>query len=563
MGWILAACSLGQGVEPGGRPIAFRDVARESGIAFRFHTGSRGKRDLVEIMGGGVALIDADCDGLLDVYLCNGGPIGEESDKADPPCRFYLNEGAWRFRDATDAAGAPGPSYAMGAAVGDFDGDGRDDLFVTGWRDQRLYRNIGAGRFEDVTERAGLKSGAWSTSAAFADLDGDGDLDLYVCNYVDFDPKRAPFCAAPDGQRDYCGPEVFAAQADRLYRNDGDGTFTDVSDEAGIVDRGGRGLGLLIADFDDDRRLDIYVANDGSAAFLWRNKGGLSFEDIAARAGVAADANGEALAGMGTAWGDFDGDGRSDLFVTNYWKRGTVGFHNEGDGVYRALRVEIGLAPTRDVLGFGVALCDFDGDGNLDLLQTNGHVVDRTRLGDPFAMTPLLLENPNGKFVDASAGAGAWFRSAALGRGLAIGDLDNDGRPDVVATSLDSPVAVLRNVSAGPSMALELEARAPSHRSAIGASVRATIGGTMQTREVASGGSYLSAPARTVFLGMGEANKVDRMEVTWPSGRVEEWRDVAWSPALRLAEGSGTQAEECAFSDPEMRVEFEGHGGRL
>ena len=224
-----------------------------SGVSFRFESGSRGQHDLPEIMGGGVAIFDADGDGQLDVYFCNGGPIDAAPGKPDPPCRLYRNKGGWQFEDITDRAGAPGPSYAMGAAVGDYDADGRLDLFVTGWRDQRLYRNLGGGRFEDVTRGAGLISESWSTAAAFADLDGDGDLDLFVANYLEFDPKSPPFCAAPDGRRDYCGPEDFPAQPDRLYRNNGDGTFTDVSESAGIELPEGRGLGVIIAELTGDQ----------------------------------------------------------------------------------------------------------------------------------------------------------------------------------------------------------------------------------------------------------------------------------------------------------------------
>ncbi len=284
----------------GDSPIVFREVAAESGVSFRYESGSRGRHDLPEIMGGGVALIDFDGDGDLDLYLTNGGPIVAEPGRVDPPCRLYRNEGGWRFSDVTDRSGAPGPSFAMGVAVGDFDGDGRDDLFVTGWRDQRLYRNVGDGRFEDVTARAGVISNLWSTSAAFADLDGDGDLDLYVASYLDYDPARPPFCAAPDGKRDYCGPESFAAQPDRLYRNNGDGTFTDIAKSAGVDRPGSRGLGVLIADLVGDRGLDIFVANDGTACHLFENRGGLRFDEVGAASGVAFDGRGDALAGHRT-----------------------------------------------------------------------------------------------------------------------------------------------------------------------------------------------------------------------------------------------------------------------
>jgi enediyne biosynthesis protein E4 len=525
------------------RTIVFEDIAPTSGVSFRFHTGSRGKHDLPEIMGGGVATLDADGDGLPDIYLCNGGPIRAAEGRPDPPCRLYRNKGGWRFEDTTDRSGAPGPSYAMGAAVGDYDGDGRDDLFVTGWRDQRLYRNLGRGKFEDVTRRAGLQSIDWSTSAAFADLDGDGDLDLYVATYLEYDAAAAPFCAAPDGRRDFCSPEDFPAQSDRLYRNNGDGTFSDVSHQAGIDRPEGRGLGVLIAELTGDNRPDIYVANDSSPCWLFANRGDLRFEEVGEETGVARDGDGKVLSGMGVAQADLDGDGLLDLVVANFYDRSTVAFRAQGTprGVYCDGSSWLGLrAATHRVLGFGLLLVDFDGDGPVDLLQANGHVLDREHLGVPFAMRPTLLRNTDIPLQDASASAGSWFQRPALGRGLAAADLDGDGRPDVVACALDAPVAILRNVSdGGHHLGVELVDR--SGRPAFGAKVLVTAGGRVLAGSLVAGGSYLAASQPRVWFGLGPAASIDRIEVDWPWGSPEVWTKPMPSPRglLRLRRGTG------------------------
>jgi hypothetical protein len=514
--------------------IRFDEVAGRSGLTFRHEAGSRGRHDLPEIMGGGVALIDVDGDGLLDVYLCNGGPIGQGRD--DSPCRLFLNLGGCKFRDVTETANAPGPSYAMGAAVGDYDGDGRDDLFVSGWRAQRLYRNAGGGRFVDTTRAARVVSTDWGTSAAFADLDGDGDLDLYLTTYLDFDPALAPACRAPDGGADFCGPEDFEAQADRLYRNNGDGTFTDVGADAGIALPEGRGLGVVVADLVGDRRPDLYVANDGTACRLFENKGALKFEEVGAARGVALDGSGTPLAGMGTAVGDLDGDGADDVVVSNFHGRSTVGFRSVGQGIFADSSASLGLvAATRGVNGFGLALEDFDGDGRLDLLQANGHVLDRARLGLPFAMRPTLLAGAEHAFADRSAGAGPWFARPILGRGLAIGDLDGDGRPDAVVCALDAPAALLRNASTpGRFASIDL-----IPRGAVGAGLTAHLGGRTVKRRVTAGGSYLSASSRVVAFGLGGAGQVDRLEVDWPDGLREWWGPVRAGETFRAVRGSG------------------------
>ena len=518
--------------------LVFRDIAAESGLVFRFDTGSRGKHDLPEIMGGGVALIDFDGDGDLDVYLCNGGPIVADPKRVDPPCRLFRNEGGWRFTDVTDEANAPGPSYAMGAAVGDFDGDGRDDLFVTGWRDQRLYKNLGGGRFADVTERAGVGSKLWSTSAAFADLDGDGDLDLFVCNYVDYDPETAPFCAAPDGKRDYCGPEEFSAQRDKLYRNNGDGTFTDVAKDAGIDEPPGRGLGVVIADLVGDAKPDVYVANDGTACRLYENRGGLRFAEVGEKSGVALDGEGRALAGMGVACGDIDGDGLIDIVASNFLGRATVAFLRRGGGQFADSSAAVGLtAATRSVLGFGLILEDFDGDGQLDFMQANGHVLDRARLGEPLAMKPTLLRGDRGRL----RGVSAPLAKPMLGRGLAVGDLDGDGCPDAVVVALDGPARVLRNTSEGRFATLEVVAKAGGP--AIGATVRARVGEQTLARPVVAGGSYLSASGRRIVIGLGDSDRIDYLDVTWPSGRVERFKPPKGAGVIRVEEGAGKLGE--------------------
>ena len=431
----------------------------------------------------------------------------------------------------------------MGAAAGDYNGDGRIDLFVTGWGDQRLYRNLGNCRFEDVTERTGLKSSLWSTSAAFADLDGDGDLDLYVANYLDYDAKSAPYCSAPDGRRDYCGPEDFAAQPDRLYRNNGDGTFADVSASAGINPVGGRGLGVLIAELTGDNRPDIYVANDGTPCWLFANQGDLRFKEIGEIAGAARDGRGRAMAGMGVGTADLDDDGECELVVTNFFNRSTIAFQRLPDhgATYRDSSGQLGLAAaTRDVLGFGLALVDFDGDGRVDLIQANGHVLDRARLGVPFRMRPTLLRNTGAGFEDVAHLAEPWFTRPILGRGLAVGDLDEDNRPDVVVNAVDGPAAVLRNISADNHF-LALEIVDLAGRPAVGARVQVTARRHCRVNMVIAGGSYLASGPSQLFFGLGSEESVEVIDVKWPWGKSESWSEpkVPGRGALRIQQGSG------------------------
>ena len=522
------------------RPL-FEDTAARSGIHFQFQNGARGKHDLPEIMGGGLAMFDADGDGLLDLFFCNGGQITIKAQETKGSCRLFMNRGRWRFEETTATAGVPGPRYAMGTAVGDIDGDGREDLFVTGWGEQTMYQNLGMGRFEDVTAKAGLAQAGWGSSAALADLDGDGDLDLYVCHYVDFDPARAPYCAAPDGKRDYCGPEVLAAQAHRLYKNKGNGTFEEVGQQSGLKGFEGRGLGVLVSDMNGDGRLDLFVANDGSACWLLENRGGFAFAEVAVTSGVAMNGRGEALAGMGVAQGDLDGDGRPDLLATNFYERGTVAWRALGGGLYQDDSDAFGIRGlTRASNGFGLALEDFDLDGTLDLLQANGHVVDRERLGVPLAMPLRYLSNKGGRFQDSSSVAGPAIRQKLLGRGLAVGDLDNDGRPDAVVAALDSPALVLKNQAAATGLTLDLVAVGAGSRSPVGAVVKTTYQGKPLVRVVSAGGSYLSTSARELHLPVEQSTgTVERLEVQWPSGRLEVFENLPGGRRTRLTEGSG------------------------
>jgi hypothetical protein len=439
----------------------FEEISPEnSGLDFRFDNGSRGQFDLPEIMAGGFAVADFDADGLPDLFFCQGGPIekrpeqGTGTDQAprphqaadDPPCVWYRNLGDLKFRKMD--TGQAGPSYAMGAWPADFDGDGLTDLFVTGWRGWSILRNLGGWKFEDRTASLGHTIPEWSTAAVWFDFDRDGNLDLCVGGYLKYDPARAPYCAAPDGRRDYCGPEDFEPVANRLFRGDGKGRFVDVSGKLGETRSHGRTLGAIASDFDADGDLDLFIANDGTACELLVNQGGESgFRDEAISSGVAFDGSGQALAGMGVAV-IRSGDA-NDLLVTNFFGRGTVRFGRGKGTTFRDLSAESGIRQaTSTVNGFGIAVADFDGDGIDEIIQANGHVLSRERLGTPFAMPPVLLrklESEGYRAVDRRIFPVADRPMA--GRGLLVADFDGDTKPDVLIARLDGPPVLLRNVT--------------------------------------------------------------------------------------------------------------------
>ncbi|MHB1559607.1 MAG: FG-GAP-like repeat-containing protein [Isosphaeraceae bacterium] len=526
----------------------FRDAAESAGLRHVYDYDPTPLWRMPEMMGGGVGLIDYDGDGWLDVYAVQGGKLPNESDPPPSPQRdrLFRNRGDGTFEEGTKAAGLlafPG-GYGHGATVGDYDNDGHPDLFLTRWRSYALYRNRGDGTFEDATKAAGLAGKRdWPTSAAFADLDGDGDLDLYVCHYSTWDPVTSKPCVDPGHPGKYvsCGPLEYAATPDHVFRNDG-GRFVDVSESSGVraADRDGRGLGVVAAHLDDDDLIDLFVANDRTANLFFRNLGGLRFEEIAAESGVATNAEGRFLAGMGIACGDFDGDHRLDLAVANFYGESTTYYRNLGSGQFADQTAAIGLAaPSRYLLGFGTTFLDADNDGYLDLATANGHVND-LRPNVPFAMpAQLLLGGPSGRLVDVSAHAGACWSIPRLGRGLARGDIDNDGRDDLLIVSEGSPLAFFHNTGpAGHDVVLELRGDSPrSNRDAVGARVVVTAGGRTQFGERFGGGSFLSAADPRLHFGLGNAARVDSVEVKWPSGRVDRYNDLAADTGYLLREG--------------------------
>jgi tetratricopeptide (TPR) repeat protein len=547
--------ALARSQGPAGAAVAFvqptfTDEASASGVAFTLDNGASPQRQLPETTAGGVALLDYDGDGDLDVYLVQGGRFPPPRGDAPGGDRLFRNLGNGAFEDATAASGIDRlvRGYGHGVTVGDVDNDGDPDLFLTRWRAYQLLRNRGDGTFADATAEAGLGGDRdWPTSAALADLDNDGDLDLYVCHYLKWDAENPTLCEEaakagrpvdPNRRYDYCMPRPFPALPDHLFRNDG-GKYVDVTAEAGIVDEDGRGLGVTAADVDADGLVDLFVANDTTANYLFRNRGGMRFEEVGLESGVACNAGGAFQAGMGTACGDVDGDGRLDLLVTNFYGESTTYFRNLGEGMFADQTAASGLAaPTRYLLAFGVVLFDANNDGFLDLATANGHVVD-DRPDFPLEMPGLLVVGgPDGRFRDATPGAGAALNARRMGRALAAGDLDGDGRVDLVYVAHNTPVALLRNGTgaSGSWIRLELEGTA-SNRDGVGAVVTVRAGGATRTVVRAGGGSFQSASDSRLHVGLGDATRVDAVEVRWPSGRVDRHEGLEARRGYLLREG--------------------------
>jgi enediyne biosynthesis protein E4 len=530
----------------------FRDDAKAARLSSMvFDSGASALHQMPETASGGVGLFDYDGDGWLDIYFVQGGPFPPGPNRPSPGDRLFRNRGDGTFDDVTTESGVSRLSrgYGHGVAIGDFDNDGHPDLLLTRWREYELLRNRGDGTFEDVTGRAGLGGDRdWPTSAAFADLDGDGDLDLYVCHYVVWDAGNPRPCWDEVSRAHVaCFPREFKSLPDHLFRNDG-GRFVDVTAEAGIVDRDGRGLGVVAADLDDDGRVDLYVANDTTANFLFHNLGGFRFEETACLAGAGANSDGGYQAGMGVACGDLDGDGRLDLAVTNFFNESTSYFQNLGGGMFADRTAAIGLsAPSRFLLGFGIAMPDVNNDGRLDLMTANGHVSD-LRPRSPFAMPAQLLVGGNeGRLNDVSAQAGPPFAISHVGRGLAVGDLDNDGRIDAILIAQNEPPVFFHNqTDGGHFLTLRLEG-VKSNRDAVGARVTLVHGNRRQVAERVGGGSYQSAADPRLHFGLGSDDGKASLEVRWPSGRVDRYQGLSPDRGYHLREGDGTARPLAGF----------------
>ncbi|HSA94031.1 MAG TPA: CRTAC1 family protein [Terriglobales bacterium] len=526
-------------------PVQFTDVALRAGLGFRHHSGASPEKYVLETMGSGAAFLDYDNDGWLDIYLVNGGSV--PGYPASSPIRnaLYRNRGDGTFEDVTAAAGVAGNGhYGMGSTAADYDGDGYTDLFVTAFGRNVLYHNRGNRTFEDVTDRAGVAGGQWSTSATFLDYDRDGDLDLFVARYVDFDFSRNRICGDPVRRiRGYCHPDVYDGLTNLLYRNNGDGTFTDVSEASGIAAEVGKGLGVVAADFDQDGWIDLYVANDSMRSFLFRNRGNGTFEEIGVRAGVAFDDGGRPQAGMGTAAGDYDDDGRLDLVKTNLDREYNNLYRNLG-GTFADISYAAGFGPPSiPLVGWGTDLFDYDNDSDLDVLVVNGHVIDNVKLMRPESRYPqpkLLFENQGSRLREVAAAHGHSLQVPRVSRGAAFGDYDNDGDVDVLVLNLGGSPELLRNDGGNRAswLTLSLEGvRSP--RDPIGACVRATVAGRTQFRCLNGGGSYLSSSDHRIHLGMGDAVRAERVEIRWPSGTVDVLQNLAARKRYHVREGQG------------------------
>ena len=525
--------------------VRFVEATAEAGIDFRHVNGVSPVKHLVETIGSGGLFFDYDNDGWIDVFLVDGGSVADPAVARQARHRLFRNRGNGTFQDVSAQSGIQHPNYGMGACAGDYDNDGRVDLYVTNVGPNTLYRNVGNGSFTDVTRAARVGAPLWSTACAFADLDKDGDLDLFVTNYVATDPAQNPFCGnASLKARSYCHPLQFDALPNVIYRNDGNGTFTDMSAESGVAPLLGRGLGVVIADYDDDGWPDVFVANDSMPNFLFRRTGQWRYEEVALRSGVAVASDGRSRAGMGTDAADYDGDGRLDLVVTNLDYEMYSLYRGLGRQLFAYATPESGIGPaTLPFVGFGVVFFDFDNDMQLDLAFANGHIIDHPllrRAGSTHGQRNLLFRYLGSRrFANVTASAGPGFALEKVSRGLAAGDIDNDGDLDLLVTNNGQTADLLRNDGDhGNALVVRLVGK-ESNRDGTGARLRLTAGTVTQMREVKAGSSYLAQNDLRQHFGLGTNQRADRLEVRWPSGRNDVLPNVPANQIITIREGDG------------------------
>jgi hypothetical protein len=514
----------------------FVDIAQQAGLRDSFpNGGSKTKQYIIETTGSGIAWIDYDNDGLLDLFVLSG---------EGGTNRMYHNEGHDRFRDVTDELGLRSSGWAEGVCAGDYDNDGFTDLFVTYWGQNRLYRNIGGKRFEDVTERAHLKQDRprYNSGCAFLDIDNDGKLDLFVANYLRFDrattpkPGANPYCFYR-GIAVNCGPRGLPFDRNILYRNNGDGTFRDISESSGIATPEGHySLGVLTGDFNEDGLTDIYVACDQTPSLLYINKGGGKFEEEGVLRGVAFDQNGRAMSGMGVAAADYADDGHESIFRSNFSDEFETLYRNRGKGVFDDVTLDAGMGQNTRYVGWGTGFFDFNNDGWKDLLLVNGHVfpeVDTLGIDVHYRDRAILYQNlGNGKFRDISREAGPAFEERHSARGAAFGDIDNDGAIEIAVNNQNETPSLWKQTEKAPGHWVIVQVTGTkANRSGIGAKVRVTANGHTQLDEVRSGGSYLSQNDLRLHFGLGSARTVDRIEIEWPGGQKQA---VTSQPADRV-----------------------------
>jgi hypothetical protein len=535
-------------VTPSGPPGKFVDITAKSGVNFRYQASHTSKKYLPETMGAGVALFDYDNDGRLDIFLVNGAPLGDPTPKGTIPQktgpqywnRLYHQKPDGTFEDVTEKAGLSGAGYGMGVAVGDYDNDGYEDLYVTAYGGNKLYHNNGDGTFSDVTAKAGVAGSGWSTSAAWVDLDDDGFLDLVVLRYLAWDFDDIWCGEHKEGERAYCHPDLFNPVAPLVYHNNGDGTFTEVAQRIGLS-KPGKSLGLAIADYDHDGRIDLFVANDSMVEFLYHNKTDGCFEEVGLMSEVAVDVDGRTYAGMGVDFADYNNDGWPDIVVTDLANQRYALYQNNGDGSFSYASATSGISRmTLTHSGWGVRFIDYDNDGWKDLLIAQGHDLDTIEMNFPNLRyrEPMLLARNTGKgFVDVSNDSGSVFRQAWVARGLAIGDLDNDGRLDAVVTTNDGPVYLLHNELSTSNHWLLLNLVGhKSNRDSIGAEVKLLSASGQQVATVSTTGSYLSASDKRIHFGLGKEKTAQRIEIRWPSGITQTLKDVPADQILQIDE---------------------------